>query len=253
MPDDSTDRKGSAQPGKTGTPPENAPHQDHAGETENADAPTENADDTSLMGKTGEGFVGLLVGVVIAVIVVFAVQAWVAKPYRIPSGSMEPTLQIGQRIIVNRFVYHFHDPAIGDIIVFHPPKNAEAEKACAVTVHGEQPISVGEPCPKSNAEDSGETFVKRIVAVGGDTISIKNGHPVVNGVEKTDEPYITPCGHGFGCDLPIKITVPEGDYFVMGDNRGNSDDSRFWGPIPRSYIIGKAFLTYWPLDRIGTL
>jgi signal peptidase I len=74
---------------------------------------------------------------------------------------------------------------------------------------------------------------------------------VVDGVEKKDEPYIIPCGHGGACDLPEKITIPPDHYFMMGDNRGASDDSRFWGPVPRAWIIGKAFATYWPPDRIG--
>ena len=83
-------------------------------------------------------------------------------------------------------------------------------------------------------------------------MSVKNGHPVVNGVEKTDEPYTSPCGNAGGaCNLPDPIVIPPDHYFMMGDNRGASDDSRFWGPVPRDWIIGKAFATYWPPDRIG--
>jgi len=75
----------------------------------------------------------------------------------------------------------------------------------------------------------------------------------VNGVEKTDEPYIIPCGNAPACNLPETITIPPGKYFMMGDNRGASDDSRFWGPVPKQWIIGEAFATYWPPDRIGSL
>lgn len=179
------------------------------------------------------------------------IQAWVVKPYQIPSQSMEPTLEVGQRVLVNRFLYHFTDPAIGDIVVFHPPAGADNGTECGTTVNGRQPIDVGESCPKPTAGESSQNFIKRIVAVPGDRLSIRDGHPVVNGVEKANEPYITPCGGAAACNLPKTITIPPGHYFMMGDNRGASDDSRFWGPVPRKWIIGEAFATYWPPDRIG--
>ena len=95
-----------------------------------------------------------------------------------------------------------------------------------------------------------ETFIKRVVAVGGDTIAIRNGRVIRNG-KPADEPFIEPCGTGSGCDFPQAIRVPEGYVFLMGDNRGGSDDSRYWGPIPVSRIIGKAVVTYWPPSRVG--
>jgi signal peptidase I len=185
--------------------------------------------------------------VALALGLALAIQAWLVKPYQIPSQSMEPTLDVGQRVLVNRFIYHFEDPSVGDIVVFHPPAGAdhETENECGV------PHGPTEPCPKPTPEESSQNFIKRIVAGPGDKVSVKNGHPVVNGVEKTNEPYTRPCGGGASCNLPKAITVPPGDYFMMGDNRGESDDSRFWGPVPRSWIIGKAFATYWPPDRIG--
>lgn len=192
--------------------------------------------------------------VALALGLALAIQAWIVKPYQIPSESMEPTLDVGQRVLVNRFIYHFKDPQIGDIVVFHPPHGADNEgPACGVQVHGEEPVQVGEPCPRPTSQESSQNFIKRIVAGPGDTLSVKEGHPVVNGVEKKDEPYINPCGGTEACNLPKKITIPPGMYFMMGDNRGASDDSRFWGPVPRSWIIGEAFATYWPPDRIGTL
>jgi signal peptidase I len=160
---------------------------------------------------------------------------------------MEPTLDVGQRVLVNRFLYHFTDPSPGDIVVFHPPAGADNGTECGV------PHPPTEACPRPTAAESSQNFIKRIVAGPGDTLSVRDGHPVVNGVEKTDEPYIRPCGSAGSCNLPKPITVPPGDYFMMGDNRGESDDSRFWGPVPRSWIIGKAFATYWPPDRIGIL
>jgi signal peptidase I len=183
--------------------------------------------------------------VALALGLALAIQAWLVKPYQIPSGSMEPTLDIGQRVLVNRFLYHFSDPGIGDIVVFHPPQGADRGTECG------DPHSPQEACPAPTPEESSQNFIKRIVAGPGDTLSVRNGHPVVNGVEKTDEPYIAPCGNGGGCNLPTPITIPPGYYFMMGDNRGESDDSRFWGPIPREWIIGKAFATYWPPDRVG--
>ena len=185
--------------------------------------------------------------VALALGLALGIQAWVIKPYQIPSGSMEPTLDVGQRVLVNRFLYHFTDPSIGDIVVFHPPAGADNGTECGASHSPEQ------ACPEPTKAESSQNFIKRIVAGPGDTVSVRDGHPVVNGVEKTDEPYINPCGSAGACNLPKAIKVPPDDYFMMGDNRGASDDSRFWGPVPRSWIIGKAFATYWPPNRIGTL
>jgi signal peptidase I len=184
--------------------------------------------------------------VALALGLALAIQAWLIKPYQIPSESMEPTLDVGQRVLVNRFLYHFSDPSPGDIVVFHPPAGADSSNPrCGV------PDGPREACSKPTEDESSQNFIKRIVAGPGDTLSIRDGHPVVNGVEKTDEPYIRPCGSAPACNLPKQITIPPDSYFMMGDNRGASDDSRFWGPVPRKWIIGKAFATYWPPDRIG--
>lgn len=184
--------------------------------------------------------------VALAIALALAIQAWVVKPYQIPSESMEPTLDVGQRVLVNRFLYDFGDPSINDIVVFHPPVGADGTGPPCGVRSGD-----GEPCPEPTEERSGQNFIKRIVAGPGDELSIRNGHPVVNGVEQTDEPFITPCGNGGACNMPKTITIPAGHYFMMGDNRGASDDSRFWGPVPKDWIIGKTFATYWPPDRIG--
>ncbi len=185
--------------------------------------------------------VELVLIVALALGIAEGVQAEVVKPFRIPSGSMEPTLEIGQRVLVNRLVYHFHEPHRGEIVVFHPP----SQLTCAV------PLEAGEPCPQAPAHAASQYFVKRLIGLPGDRISIKEGHPVINGHELTDEPYITPCGEANECNMPKTVTIPPGHYFMMGDNRGDSDDSRFWGPIPESWMVGAVFLTYWPPDRIG--
>jgi signal peptidase I len=184
--------------------------------------------------------------VALAIGLALVIQAFVVKPYQIPSPSMEPTLDVGQRVLVNRVSYHFSDPDTGDIVVFHPPAGAENGKECGVDP------GAGEPCREPTPEQSDTNFIKRIVAEPGDRLSIHNGHPVVDGVEAKED-FIQPCRGGSGCNLPHEITIPPDHYFMMGDNRGSSDDSRFWGPVPRSSIIGEAFFTYWPLDRIGIL
>jgi signal peptidase I len=189
----------------------------------------------------------LVVIVALALGLALGIQAFLVKPYQIPSGSMEPTLDVGQRVLVNRFVYHLHEPKIGNIVVFHPPEGAETAAECGAEVPDT------EPCPEPTPHESSQNFIKRIVAVGGDTLSIKEGHPVVNGVEKSDERYIRACGSASVCNMPKTITIPKGYFFMMGDNRGESDDSRYWGPVPKEWIIGEAFATYWPPDRIGTL
>jgi signal peptidase I len=183
--------------------------------------------------------------VALALGLALGIQAYLVKPYQIPSESMEPTLDVGQRVLVNRFQYHFGDPGVGDVVVFHPPAGADNGTECGVEA------DVGEACPKPTPRRSDQNFIKRIVAGPGDTLSIRDGHPVVNGVKKTDEPYTNPCVGSSVCNLPKEITIPPGHWFMMGDNRGASQDSRFWGPVPREWIIGKAFATYWPPDRIG--
>ncbi len=189
----------------------------------------------------------LVVIVGFAIGLALVIQAFVVKPYQIPTGSMIPTLEVGQRVLVQRVSYHFSDPEIGDIVVFHPPKGADTSETC-----GLEPLPPGEACPKPVDEPADTNFIKRVVATPGDTLSIEDGHAIVNG-EPIPDDFIRPCGGARGCDLPKEITIPPDHYFMMGDNRGASDDSRFWGPVPKDWIIGKAFATYWPIDRIGLL
>ena len=190
----------------------------------------------------------MIVIVVVALAIALTVQWLLIKPYRIPSGSMEPTLDIGQRVLVNRLSHRLGaDPKVGDIITFHPPQGAdELPPRCGATP------ADGQPCPLPTPGESNQTFIKRVVGLAGDRITVRDGLVVRNG-RPTSEAYTAPCGGGQGCDLPHPVTVPKGDVFVMGDNRGASDDSRFWGPVPISWVIGKAFATYWPPSRIGGL
>ena len=172
-----------------------------------------------------------------AVVLAILIQAFVVKPYMIPSTSMATTLVPGQRVLVDRVTYRFRPIQHGDIIVFHRP------------------------------DDAKDILIKRVVGLPGDVLSIADGHLRVNGVAQ-NEPYVdrvdgvpeqtqpadasSPDGSP-AWSLSQPFTVPAGTYFVMGDNRVDSLDSRYWGTVPRGDVIGRAFFTYWPLTRVGGL
>jgi signal peptidase I len=192
----------------------------------------------------------LVLIIAIALGLALAIQAFVVKPYEIPSASMEPTLHIGQRILVDRLGDDFSGPKLGQVWVFHPP----ASETCS---NGNQGLTSSgrkdpEACDTRGSHESDQTYVKRVVGLPGDRLSIRNGHVFRNGVREHDS-YTIPCDGGGECWFPKTFTVPKGDYYMMGDNRPDSLDSRFWGPVPRSWMIGSAFFTYWPPDRVGTL
>ena len=192
----------------------------------------------------------LALTVAIALVLALSVQAYAVKPYRIPSESMEPTLHVGDRVLVNRFSHNLgSEPRVGQIVVFHPPSGAdEAPPRCGTDGQG---TGSDTPCSRPTSTPSSQTFIKRVVGVAGDRIAVRNGGVVRNG-KLESEPFAVPCGPGDGCDLPQPIRVPNDSVFVMGDNRGGSDDSRFWGPVPVSWVIGEAVLRYWPPGRIGS-
>jgi signal peptidase I len=159
--------------------------------------------------------------------------------YRVPSASMEPTLKIGARVVVEE-----GPPKVGEIVVFHPPEGAE-QAICGPTAHRVTPGS-GPPCGQSApGEDTGVRFVKRIVAGPGDEIYVGGGHVYrkaagASTFAKERDSFANPCRPVSlpECDFPTPIKIPAGDWFTMGDNRGHSDDSRFWGPIPAAWIVG---------------
>jgi signal peptidase I len=206
------------------------------------------AADPQRRGGAIRGLAELLGTIAVAVGVALLIQAFLVKPYRIPSASMVPTLNLRQRILTNRLATH---PGVGDIVVFHPPAGANnnAGPQCG---DPDQGPGHSQPCDVPTRRASSQTFVKRVVGLPGDTLTIRNGHVYRNGVKETAA-YIQPCPEPESCTFSQTITVPKGDYYMMGDNRGISDDSRYWGPVPQSSIIGTAFFTYWPPDRIGTL
>jgi signal peptidase I len=175
-----------------------------------------------------------LVTILGAIAIVLAIKAWVVNPYRIPSSSMEPTLhcarpdtgceaRFSDRVLACRFCYRIWAPKRGDIIVFHTPPLADVR--CG----------------------AGGTFVKRLIGLPGDTWEERAGYVYING-KKLDEPYVKPDRRDTRTISPIKIKP--GNYFMMGDNRSSSCDSRAWGTVPRKNLIGKVFATYWPPSRV---
>jgi signal peptidase I len=197
--------------------------------------------------------VELVVIVAVALGLALGIEALIIKPYRIPSGSMEPTLIEGQRVLVNRIAMDFSEPHVGGIYVFHPPEGAKQEE-CGPTPHVVK--LGGAACSQSLPRKSSENFIKRAVAGPGDQLYVTGGHVWRKAAGSSKfvaekDSYIKACGSSPECNFPTPIEIPPGHWFMMGDNRGNSDDSRFWGPVPTSWIIGQAIATYWPPDRIG--
>jgi signal peptidase I len=188
--------------------------------------------------------------VVLAFAAAWTIQAYVVKPFRIPSESMERTLDVGDRVLVLRFWYQVRDVQRGDVIVFHPPivpDNAQ--------VGGPEDIA-----PNSDTLDGETSFIKRVVGLPGEWVGGRGGKVWIcsseparqdtprTGCRALDEPYMQPPQRRFRFRQ-----VPPGRYFVMGDNRDNSEDSRIIGTIPARAIIGRAVVRYWPPQRIGRL
>ena len=178
-----------------------------------------------------------LVTIAVAVAFVLAFQAEVAKPYRIPTSSMEPTLHCAKpgafceggfsdRVIANRLAYRFRNPERGEIIVFKTPKTAE----------------------RCGGSDGGSTFVKRIIGLPGERVSERDGVVFVNG-RRLVEPYVDAALRGRETASWPRVT--RGHYFVLGDNRTHSCDSRTWGTVPRGNLIGPVTLTYWPPGHLS--
>jgi signal peptidase I len=172
--------------------------------------------------KRKAGLRELVITIVIAFVLVFGlVRPFIVEAYRIPSESMVPTLEVGDRVLANKFVYRFWSPKRGDIVVFD-----------------------------SVDEGEDQTLIKRVVGLEGDEIQVQGGVLYVNG-EPQKEPYLNE-------DLPFvgfygPTVVPKGNIFVMGDNRANSADSRVFGPLPLENLRGEAFIRFWPVSKIGGL
>jgi signal peptidase I len=175
--------------------------------------------------------------IAIAMAFVLTFEAQVARPYRIPSPSMEPTLhcakpvafcqgRFSDRVIVNRLAYRFGDPERGQIVVFKAPPTAR----------------------RCGAGDGGSTFIKRLIGLPGEVVSERKGFIFING-ERLAEPYVDPSLRGD--ETGGWARVPPNHYFVLGDSRIHSCDSRTWGTVPRGNLIGPVMLTYWPPSRLS--
>jgi signal peptidase I len=199
--------------------------------------------------------VELVVIVAVALGLALGIQAFLVKPYQIPSESMVPTLTVGQRVLVNRIGERFSTPEVGSVMVFHPPASATGDQdgfsGEDTQCGARQPD--GAACAKPVSRRSDDNFIKRVVGGPGDTIAVVDGHVVRNGKRQTERFIQESCATGAPADFPTAIRIPAGHWFMMGDNRECSEDSRFWGPVPEKWIIGGAFATYWPPKRVGLL
>lgn len=166
-----------------------------------------------------------LVILVVALSLAFSIRTFVAEPRYIPSDSMIPTLEVGDRLVIDKVGYHFRSPETGDIIVFEPPPQLQVQ---------------------GYAKD--QAFIKRVIGEPGQVVSIENGKVYLDR-QPLEEDYIAaPPAYKWGPKV-----VPEGQLFVMGDNRNNSNDSHIWGFLPTENIIGRACFRFWPFSRIGVL
>ena len=171
--------------------------------------------------KKGGGAIEYLVILLVSFALVFGfVRPFVVEAFWIPSGSMIPTLEINDRVLVNKFIYRFTEPKPGDVVVFR------------------------------SVDDRNTDLIKRVVAVAGDRVAVRTGRLFIDGKPQR-EPFTNKKFPDRSFSAPI--TVPKGHVFVMGDNRANSSDSRVFGPLPKKNIEGEAFLRFWPLGRIGPL
>lgn len=168
------------------------------------------------------------IALIIALGLTWALKTYVIEPYEVPTGSMETTIMIGDKLLAEKISLHFNPVRPGDIVVF------------------------------ADIVLQGRVLVKRVIAVGGQTIDLVDGHVIVDGA-RLYEPYLhgvptNPLATHFeGMDIQYPYTVPEGYLWVMGDNRGNSADSRYFGPVLESSVYGRAFMVFWPLADIGPL
>ncbi len=182
------------------------------------------SDQSSAPSSSGQSWwIEALQTVGISIVLALGVRTLVAEARYIPSGSMLPTLEINDRLIIEKISYHFHDPNRGDIVVFHPPAAA------------------GEQFAKT-------AFIKRVVGLPGETVEVKNGSVYINGSPLTEGYIEAPPNYNLAPE-----TVPADSYLVFGDNRNNSDDGHVWGFLPGDRIIGRATVRFWPLSRLAYL
>jgi signal peptidase I len=199
----------------------------------------------------------ILVG--LAIVIAVVLRAFVAQAFRIPSASMEPQLQVGDRVVVSRLAYDLHEPRRGDVVVFDCPPATGCDDRADDVLPVRMIKTVAEALLLRQPEV--EEFIKRVIGLPGETVEVRAKKVHING-SPLDEPYahyLQPGGPSHfaettSADLRENygpVLVPPDQYFVMGDNRDNSQDSRYWGFLPRGYIKGKALMIYWSYDTEG--
>jgi signal peptidase I len=161
---------------------------------------------------------------VVALAIALFLRTFIVEPRFIPSGSMEPTLQVGDRILVDKISQQWQNPQRGDILIFYPPKSPAIE-------------------------DTSKAYIKRLIGIEGDRLAVRGGKVYRNG-EPLNEPYIAEAPKY----MMREVIVPKGHYWMMGDNRNHSNDSHIWGFLPKGNAIGKATVRFFPFDdRLGTI
>ena len=181
--------------------------------------------------------------IIVAFLLALVIKSLLVQAFFIPSQSMENTLLVGDRVLVNKIVYRFREPQRGDVIVFKNPTAAPVDRGFIEDVVNWVTEGLG------FSSDPQKDYIKRVIGLPGETVEMKGGKIFINN-KRIQEPYLHPARDG--ADHP-KTEVPDGMYFMMGDNRGNSTDSRVFGPISRDSIVGRAFVILWPPPRFSWL
>ena len=203
-------------------------------------------------------FLEVVVTIGAALLLAFLVQQFLVKPFKIPSGSMENTLHCGDRVLVDRLSYRFSDPKRQDIVVFNPPAAiGEGGQPDPSTVAGPEDAARHNRDGTKSVEKADTNYIKRIIGLPGDKVEVKAHHAYVDG-KKLDEPYLRPLEGVSGLDDGSNAnwgpkTVPKGTYLMLGDHRDNSADGRVFGFVPRAFLVGKAFMIYWPPKQFGRI
>lgn len=234
-------------PGPASTPPEKPEAVEPAAPPARMELQPESEDqvekkETSRSRRFLRSVLDVFIVLAAAALIAIFLQSFFIKAFLIPSASMNPTLQVGDRVMVDRVTYYFRKPRRGDIVVFrHPPSNPAA-------LNTTNPFywpfeQIGETLHLTHRGTT--PYVKRVVATEGETVELRKGILYVDG-KQVNEKYVVESSSDFG---PVK--VGKGMLFVMGDNRPNSYDSRYWGQVPIRSVIGRVFLRWWPLSRFG--
>lgn len=182
--------------------------------------------------------VEIVTTIVLAVVLYVVIQTFVVQTYRVEMNSMETTLLPNQHLLIDKLTPRFNTYSRGDIVVFHPPISQRGDIATT--------------CATGKYDDTDTPFIKRVIGVGGDTVQVKSGSVFINGI-KLDEPYTNPDGNTQPLTDVTAWTVPDGCLFVMGDHRVKSQDSREFGMVKSSEVIGRAWLRFWPINTLGIL